>query len=406
MKKVLLGTTALVAATLVAAPGAQASEKIKLQLGGFFGQVIGWADQDDDFENKLVVGGTAAGANVNTGSYKSFDQKSASEIHVKGETKLDNGITVGMRVEFETDSFNGDNGTNGGRAFDESFMYLSSATLGRLDLGATKGPAWSMGHRAPNASIIGLNAGDISVSTVYLALPGQHSARGDMATTGANDASDFNRINYISPRFMGVGIGLSYVPDSGYANNAAVDKTVAGFSGSYYSAALAYDDTLFGVKVGADFNMARRGADNVAIAAGTIMPNSTTWYGGGLNFGYAGFTLGGSFSRQIQDSEKAGNTANVRTIDGHKWDTGLTYETGPYKVGLTYTKGETAGRIDQGGEDTYSEWVLGFNYNLGPGVDFNAALFRGNYDNEVGGGSAAGNENDGYGLQAGVLLTF
>ena len=394
MKKVLLGTTALVAATLVAAPGAQASEKIKLQLGGFFGQVVGFADQDDNYES------------ASTTSYKTVDQKSASEIHVKGETKLDNGITVGMRVEFESDSFNGDNGTNGGRDIDESFMYLTSATLGKLELGATKGPEWSMGHRAPNASIIGLNAGDIQVSGVWIATPGESDARGMMAVTGAQGVNDYNRVNYISPRFMGLGLGLTYVPDSAYNDNTQIDKAVAGtFGGSYYATTLAYDDTLFGVKVGADAHMARKGANNADGADNAAVPAPIMYYGGGLNLGYAGFTLGGSYERQQVNgaTKNSADAAGVVSNDGWKWDAGITYETGPYKVGFTYTKGSIQGDIDKAGDDSYSEWVVGFNYNLGAGVDFNAAVFHGNYEDET---SAAANNNDGYGAQAGILLTF
>lgn len=393
MKKVLLGTTALVAATLVAAPGAQASEKIKLQLGGFFGQVVGFADQDDDYETATLT------------NYKGFDQKSASEIHVKGETKLDNGITVGMRVEFESDSPNGDNGTNSAREIDESFMYLSSATLGKLELGATKGPAWSMGHRAPNASIVGLNAGDIQVSGVYIITPGESDARGNIAVTGAQDVQDYNRVNYISPRFMGFGLGLSWVPDSAYNNNTQIDKqTAVTFGGSYYSTTLAYDDTLMGVKVGADVHWARKGSNRADPADNAAVAVPLTYWGGGLNLGYAGFILGGSYERQLSKAAtEAGNVAGAISQDGYKWDLGLTYGTGPYKVGFTYTKGSIQGDIDQKGDDEYNEWVVGFNYNLGAGVDFNAAVFRGSYDDET---AANANNNSGLGGQAGILLTF
>jgi predicted porin len=393
MKKVLLGTTALVAATLVAAPGARASEKIKLELGGFFGQVVGFADQDDDYE-------TATGTN-----YKGFDQKSASEIHVKGETKLDNGITVGMRVEFESDSPNGDNGTNGGRNFDETFMYLESAPLGRLEMGTTSGPAWNLGHRAPNASLIGINTGDILISGVYIVTPGEAHAYGMMGATGAQDGSMFNRVNYVTPRFMGFGLGLSWVPDSAANNNTQIDKQAAAtFGGSYYSTTLAYDETLMGVKVGADVHWARKGANRADPADGTAVAVPLTYYGGGLNLGYAGFVLGGSYERQLSKAAtEAGNVAGAVSQDGYKWELGLSYGTGPYTVSFAYTKGSIQGDINQDGDDEYNEWVVGFNYNLGAGVDFNASVFRGSYDDET---SAAANNNSGLGGQAGILLTF
>lgn len=397
MKKVLLGTTALVAATLVAAPGAQASEKIKLELGGFMAQVVGWSQQKDTYTAAL------AGAR----DYQGFDQKSASEIHVKGETKLDNGITVGMRVEFEVDSPNGDNGASGAREFDETFMYVSSATLGKLELGSTKGPAWSMGHRAPNTTLVGINAGDVQPN-VWLSVPTAVNARTNNAATGADDVSDVNRVNYISPRFMGFGVGVSYVPDAGYTNDASGGTTANGpvsngGNGRYNSYTIAYDDTLFGVKVGADIHAAHREGSSASAANRSLGNADVDYYGGGLNLGYAGFVVGGSFERMLNASAKSSTSAALVSVDGHKWDAGVSYATGPYKVSFTYTRGENQGLVQTVGNDKYKEWTLGGNYNLGAGVDFNAALFYGKYVDET---TAAANNNDGYGLQAGILLSF
>src|SRR5690606_902883 len=88
MKHILLGTSALVAAGLLAAP-ANAAEKIKLGLGGFYAASMG-AILDDDND-----------AGESGDNRDSFAIHQNVEVHFKGETTLDNGITVGARVELE-----------------------------------------------------------------------------------------------------------------------------------------------------------------------------------------------------------------------------------------------------------------------------------------------------------------
>ena len=79
MKKVLLGTTAIVAAGMIAAvPSADAASKMKLSVGGYMEQWIGFTSQDD---------GVAQ-------DYSGFSTVSDGEIHFKGKTKLDNGILL------------------------------------------------------------------------------------------------------------------------------------------------------------------------------------------------------------------------------------------------------------------------------------------------------------------------
>jgi len=87
MKKFLLGTTAVVAATAFGggAFAQSANEPIKLGLGGYW--VGGGATQ---------VG--TGGADNNEHQRQGFQQDTA--IYVKGETKLDNGLSVGAAVHF------------------------------------------------------------------------------------------------------------------------------------------------------------------------------------------------------------------------------------------------------------------------------------------------------------------
>ena len=47
MKKILLGTTAIVAAGMIAAPSVDAAEKLKVSVGGYMEQWFGYTTTDD-----------------------------------------------------------------------------------------------------------------------------------------------------------------------------------------------------------------------------------------------------------------------------------------------------------------------------------------------------------------------
>src|SRR5438128_2170339 len=99
MKKFLLGTTAVVAATAFggAAYAQSASEPLKLGLGGY------WRG--------------AAGSMVNSGGSQAnehFKQafKQDSLVVISGSTKFDNGLSVGVSVQLRGEGANGTGGSD------------------------------------------------------------------------------------------------------------------------------------------------------------------------------------------------------------------------------------------------------------------------------------------------------
>ena len=82
MKKILLGSTAIVAAAAAFAAPASAAENIKLGLGGYYQSAFVLIDEDV--------------ADTRTDSIKQ-----EGEIYFLGETTLDNGVTVGVNVQLE-----------------------------------------------------------------------------------------------------------------------------------------------------------------------------------------------------------------------------------------------------------------------------------------------------------------
>src|SRR6185295_11886080 len=113
MKKVLLGTTALLGAGLVASP-AFAADGIKLGVGGFFKSAYMMVF-DDDSEGEI-------GNERNTDGF--FQD---AEVHFTGSTVLDNGLEVGARIELE--------GENAGDQIDEAWIFFSGG-FGEVRIGS------------------------------------------------------------------------------------------------------------------------------------------------------------------------------------------------------------------------------------------------------------------------------
>src|SRR5580692_2021825 len=108
MKKLLLGTTALVAAGLVAGE-ASAASGLKLGITGFYRNAIGGSFGNSPSTQTVHASTGGAVTSFSTAGLGNFDRQAVSmrqEIRVNftGQTTLDNGITVGVLVGLNGES--------------------------------------------------------------------------------------------------------------------------------------------------------------------------------------------------------------------------------------------------------------------------------------------------------------
>ncbi|WP_428547286.1 porin, partial [Reyranella sp.] len=139
MKKLLLGSTALVVGGVMAAP-AMAADPIKLGIGGYY-------------TFYAAAGGISSiyAFNGTQTSYKGFAFIQEGEIHFLGNTKLDNGTTVGLTVELE--AWNPSAGATGATTqIDEAFLY-AFGDWGRVELGSRDAATYRMYYGTPSALI-------------------------------------------------------------------------------------------------------------------------------------------------------------------------------------------------------------------------------------------------------------
>lgn len=356
MKKLLLGSTALVAAGMIAGP-AFAAEKIKIGVGGYMEQWVGFAS------NKDVTGGSSS----NGRDYAKFDEQSDTEIHFNGSTTLENGIKVSVKVELE--------GERSATGMDDSYIKLTSDSIGDLRVGSTKHAFMTVMHRAPDVGI--------GITDVEDWIPITNSAGNGLdGGGGAIFLGDANKVVYFTPRFGGFGLAASWAPDDATTGGDNIPNLSTPGIARGYSIAAVLDKDFGGALVKADLGHYRTTQDKR--------------YTGGVNVIFGGITVGGSY--MVRNMEP-----NTATTEGRTFDLGVAYKSGKFAVSVQYVDNKADGAVGNTASDTAKTILGSVSYNLGPGIDFKGSLFHANYQDEA---NAAASENSGFGLVGGMTVSF
>ncbi|GAB3123185.1 porin [Novispirillum itersonii] len=373
MKKILIGTSALVAAAAFAG-SANAADPIKLSIGGYGAVMVGYASNDDAFIRQ-------SGNEVSA-----VDVKGDNEIHFSGKTTLDNGLTVAVKYEIES----------GGRSMSDvsdEWSISLSGNFGTIKTGADDN-ALTMIHN--NAPIVGggLAGGDL-LDGAYVVKPGSVSTETD---TAIDTNGDREAISYISPSFAGFTFGASYVPSASSTHgddNPGATTTANTVVSDAYGVGLGYAGKFGDVTVSADIGW-------LTADTGNQVKNRDE-YQAGLKFGYAGFEVGGAYRKINMD----GITGQL-DADGTVWEAGVSYKTGPYGISLTYLDAKQADvgqtSVTSKSDDKSKALQLSTSYNMGPGVDLVGGLAYVKFDSA--GTASTGNDNDGWVAATGLSLTF
>lgn len=398
MKKVLIASTALVAATVFSAGAASASEKIKLNLGGYSKWWVVGAWQDDKFQSNNNGAGTQ-------GDYNSVDVKGDNEVYFGGSTTLDNGMKVGIDIQLEAGGHSDSNGTD---TIDESYVYLEGG-FGKFIVGAKNNGTYLLHVTAPDAAG-NWNEGGILTGGNAIAKP--TAVRGITPGAGTNDQSgsgnttaivtdnDAEGITYVAPTFYGLTVGATYKPGNSEDNRGATTIGSA-TTGEIFGAGALYANTFGGVGVKVSAGWATYDLNQT----GSNSNDQLNEYSAGTQLSYAGFTLGGSY-RQV-NANRLGNATGI-DFGGNAWDVGLSYASGPYAVSVAYFKSKAEGTSSTGagvsnGQDEIEFYQLSGKYNLGAGVDVLASVGHAKYEDETG---LAQNENKGWAVMTGLSLQF
>jgi hypothetical protein len=376
MKRILLGSTALVGAA-TAAGAAHASDGVKLDVGGFFQTVYqGVFDSKKD-------GHFGEGRNTDHFVHN-------AEVWFKGETTLDNGLTVGARIELE--------GENANDQIDKSFVYWSGG-FGKVQIGSQDGPIGGYCILPPGAT-----------SNFSAFSP---NAWGSNDPVGSNAAcidvlGNSQSIVYATPNFGGFQLRLGYTPDNNAEDytqpgvNAAGTPTHAEGTASHSFAAYAtysYAGENWGVDWGGGGSWQGKFNGDAASNDGKSQAYQT-----GLNLTFGNFGVGG-----VMEYFNTGGDDNNAWVAGG----GVSYGIDAWTVGLQGSHGHYDGAgpalsfaSNPGGSRNLNRVILTGNYALGPGVDLDAELGYSWFHDT---GDAATSDTDKYqavSVAVGSKLTF
>ena len=350
MKKILLGSTAIVAAGMIASvPSADAASKMKLGVGGYMEQWFGFTSGDDGVGQ----------------DYSGFSTVSDGEIHFKGKTKLDNGISVGVNVQLEAQQ--------GGDQIDEQYMTVSGG-FGQIIIGDENSAMYKM-HYAPSDYGIGMNSGDNTVWNKPVS-----DAEGDSINMGSHYRSPFGatyiepdavndsaKISYFTPRVSGFQLGLSYAPDANQDSNGLPNRDAA--NTDYIMVGANFVQKMGGMSVGIS-----GGYGTVTdAAAGGVEPEATSF---GIKLGMGGVSAGVSYANFSDHGNKDQEGINA----------GVAYSSGPMGVSLAYYHGEKDGNNGSAttldGQAERDVIHLSAKYAMGPGVTLAGTLGHAVYSSD------------------------
>ncbi|WP_025900007.1 porin [Sneathiella glossodoripedis] len=335
MKKLILGTSAIVAASTLAATPTVAAEKIKLGLSGYL-------------QTSFVV------ADYDNGDQLPTDIRHEGEVHFTGETTLDNGLTFGVNIQLEARQDNDQ--------VDETYMYVEGA-FGRINVGSENSAAYLMHYASPSP-----------VPAWSLNDPNAEAGGFETPATSATEVSDADKITYFTPRFSGFQLGVSYTPDGDEETGTASPYAIIADEGAEdeaYSIGANYSGKIGSVALNASL-----GYDLITRSTSDDTDEIT----GGFNVGFGGFVVGAGYKFTDNDD-------GTDDRERHDYNVGVTYGQGPWKVGVQYAGID----LDDAADGHLDAVVVGGQYVLGPGITAfgGVQFFEGEDDLEGDGGENA-----------------
>jgi len=334
MKKGLLGSTALIAATALTAGVAQAQQGPTASFSGFMNFQIYIPSGDiEGFTGGSISTNPATVTAPQDGTMYFGVDDAELALNVKGTA--DNGLDYGFKIEFE--------GSPGGSNVADEARIQLGGSWGTLQLGDEDGAEDTMNYGAEN--LMGATGGwdgdgdDVMGSFANPFFP-----------TIIGDTSDNTKITYYSPRFSGIQVGVSYTPS---ANNGNALKVDTDFENSINVGAN-YDGSFGNVRV-------RVSGVYTSASSNIVGVEDIGAYSIGAIVGFGPVQVGANWTDNSDSGYGVGSGA-----DDTYWNVGVGFETGPLYLSAGYISHtlELTGSPD--GEAT--AYALSADYTVAPGM--------------------------------------
>ncbi len=359
IRKVLLGTTALVGAgTLIASDAAFAQNVVgggsyEIELSGY---------------NRFTAGFGELGNRYDSDNTADHNFRVDNEFHVDfTATDDETGIRYGGRVEFKT---NANNEVDDNDGIDESWVFIEGG-FGQFRFGDEDGAADNMK----------VFAGSVTAGTGGVDGAGEVASGTSLFFTNSGDDT---KAIYYTPDIAGFQAGVSYTPNSNAKGSREPNDQSTNVDGQFQrwvEAGLVYSNS-FGA-----FDLTGSVVGGYATGQTDDTDNLKNW-GAGLQMGFGGFQVAGGAFRNAEGGNED---------DFWAFNAGLGYSLGPVNTSISYA----LQRNDSNEEDNQKNLVLSADTGLLPGVALQGDVgYFWDYNNQNRGG------NDGFTGVARLNFTY
>ena len=352
-------------------PETPTTSGLVVRLGGYFEFTYGNVQDQAD---SGVARNTAAALNSTTGNYSgtaSTNLRGRQRSDFRNDAELnvyvDGRAANGMRygAMFELQMDNMSSSAGDGTGVSYDELYgFVKGTWGEIRFGQEDSAASLLQVRRPASQGLG-ESGDWDE---FLPSSGYVGA-------GVGDGNDATKIIYLSPQMMGFDFGVSYAPNRGEGERADSATSTTAYQRDYtgltneISAALRYRGTFGSVGVQASLvgqfaDPAQQSATGASVVA---KDQNITTYSAGLLLRAYGFAVGGDYTWGNYRTTPA-NGSIAQGIDGSsQYALGITYTIGALTIGGMYSQGtqDNGGSVD---DRTQTYLGVGAAYVLAPGM--------------------------------------
>jgi outer membrane protein OmpU len=307
MKKVLLGSTALVGASLLGAVPVAAAEAPTLSFSGFTRAEITLSDQD-------LSAGRGRGYSVDLDN---------SYLNWSASGTTDNGLKYTAHTNFDVGS--------GDINADEAKLTFGG-DWGTAIIGTDDGAGTVM------------MIGGYSLMTAAGGYDGSHTSAtnvggigaGIRATSQVGATGDANKVSYYTPRMSGFQMCVSLTPDTGASFNRGLstDPDDDGDRNNQLSGGVNYNGTVGEIGLKAAFTY--MAASDDPAPSGADREDLGEW-STGFTASYAGFSIGAGY---LDHGDSTCTVANTLCDQGDVWDVAAQYKFGGTTVATGWLHGE------------------------------------------------------------------
>lgn len=360
MKKILL--TALVVTYSLMLSGIS---KAEVSLSGYQEFYGGSADQS--INNSID---TSTGAGITNSSFNGFSNGRFTRLTAVGKTTLDSGIAVTGTLNISKNSDSGGDADTQGVGVDQNDIIFSGG-FGSLAIGNNFSAGTHMHFRGTTL----VPTAEPDNDQVHRFATMGDAARGYGRYDEAGYALDGMKMRFMSNVYEGFSVGISYEPcmvqNSANASATDCNTTTAASEHSRYTdltdMIIKYQGEFDGVGLGVTYGY-QTGNTSVT-GTGAAEYNDLKGQTMSAQLTYAGFTL-------VARNNDLGDSGQVTTNTddgGEEADTlAIRYNMGNFSVGYASIETEK-GVTNQSVKNSASYSVTAFGYNLGGGVNLEAA---------------------------------